>query len=75
MEREALSMDTQRAPESEQPSHFQPFAVLWRSLIGLSIALLVALFFFSPVVLIALTTPIAAVGLDPLTTGLITACY
>jgi enterochelin esterase-like enzyme len=73
MEREALCMDTQRAPESEQPSHFQPFAKLWRSLIGLSIALLVALFFFSPVVLIALTTPIAAVGLDPLTTRLITA--
>jgi enterochelin esterase-like enzyme len=73
MEREALCMDTRRVPESEQPSHFQHYAPLWLSLIGLSIALLVALFFFSPVVLMALTTPIAALGLDPLTTGLITA--
>jgi enterochelin esterase-like enzyme len=73
MERGALCMDTQRAPESERPSHLQHYAILWRSLIGLCIALLVAVFFFSPVVMTALTTPIVAVGLDPLTTGLISA--
>jgi len=71
MEREALSMDTRRVPESERPSYFQHYATLWRSLIGLSIALLVTMFFFSPLVLTALTTPIAAAGLDPLTTRLI----
>jgi enterochelin esterase-like enzyme len=73
MEREALSMDTRRVPESERPSHFQHYATLWRGLIGLSIALLVAMFFFSPLVMTALTTPIAAAGLDPLTTRLISA--
>jgi enterochelin esterase-like enzyme len=65
-------MDTQRVPEPERPSPFQHYALLWRILIGLGIALLVALFFFSPPVLTTLTTPIAALGLDPLTTGLIT---
>jgi enterochelin esterase-like enzyme len=54
-------------------SPFQRYAPLWRFLIGLSIALLEALFFFSPLVMMALITPIVAVGLDPLTTGLITA--
>ncbi len=44
----------------------------WRSLIGLSIALLTTLFFFSPLMRV-LTTPIVAVGLDPLTTSLISA--
>jgi enterochelin esterase-like enzyme len=74
MERETLSMmETRREQESERPSLFQRYAPLWRFLIGLSIALLVALFFFSPLVLTALTTPIVAVGLDPLTTRLITA--
>jgi pimeloyl-ACP methyl ester carboxylesterase len=63
-------MDTRRVPEPERPSHFQHYALLRRSLIGSGIALFVALFFFSPVVMTALTTPIAAVGLDPLTTGL-----
>jgi enterochelin esterase-like enzyme len=66
-------MDTQRAPEPERPSPLQRYASLWRGLIGVIIALLVAVFFFSPVVLPTLTTPIAAAGLDPLTTGSITA--
>jgi len=66
-------MDTQRAPESERPSLFQHYAPLWRSLIGSGITLLVAVFFFSPPVMTALTTPIAAVGLDPLTAELISA--
>ncbi len=66
-------MDTQRAPVPERPSRLQRDAPLWRSLIGLGIALLVALFFFSPPVMTALTTPIAAVGLDPLTAELISA--
>jgi enterochelin esterase-like enzyme len=65
-------MDTQRTPESERPSHFQRYAPLWRGLIGLSIALLTTLFFFSPIMTV-LTTPIVAVGLDPLTTSLISA--
>jgi enterochelin esterase-like enzyme len=68
-------MDTRRVPESERPSYFQHYAPLWRSLIGLSIALLVALFFFSPPVMTALTAPIAAVGLDPLSSGLISALF
>jgi enterochelin esterase-like enzyme len=66
-------MDTRREPDPAQPSHFHRYAPLWRFLIGLSIALLVALFFFSPLVMMALITPIVAVGLDPLTTRLITA--
>jgi len=66
-------MDTQRVPEPERSSRLQRFAPPWRCLIGLGIALLVALIFFSPIVVTALTTPIAAVGLDPLTTGLISA--
>ncbi len=68
-------MGTRSVPESERPSPFQRDAPLWRSLIGLGIALLVALFFFFPPVLTALTSPIAAVGLDPLTTGLISALF
>ena len=68
-------METRREQESERPSLFQRYAPLWRFLIGLSIALLVALFFFSPLVMTALTTPIVAVGLDPLTTRLITALF
>src|SRR5258708_2254186 len=68
-------MGTRRVPESERPSPFQRYAPLWRILIGLGIALLVALFFFFPPVLTALTSPIAAVGLDPLTTGLISALF
>lgn len=68
-------MDTQSAPESERPSRRQRYALLWRILIGLGIALLVTWFFFSPPVLAALTTPIVAVGLDPLTTGLISALF
>jgi hypothetical protein len=66
-------MDAQKVPGLDRSSRFQRFARLWRGLIGLSIALLVAVFFFSPIVMTALTTPIAAVGLDPLSTGLITA--
>ncbi len=66
-------MDTQRAPESEQPSRWKRYAPLWRGLIGLSIALLTTVFFFSPVVLLSLTTPIVAVGLNSLTTTLISA--
>ena len=72
-EREAFSMDTGSIPESERPSRLQHYAPFWRSLIGSGIALLVALFFFSPVVMTALTTPIAAAGLDPLTARLISA--
>jgi len=68
-------MDTRRVPEPERPSRFQHYAPLWRSLIGLSISLLVAVFFFSPVVMTALTAPIAAVGLDPLSTRLISALF
>ncbi|HXZ04637.1 MAG TPA: alpha/beta hydrolase-fold protein [Ktedonobacteraceae bacterium] len=66
-------MDTRRGTEPERTSHFQRYGPFWRTLIGLSIGLLITIFFFSPVVLNALTTPIVAVGLDPLTTGLITA--
>lgn len=68
-------MDTQRVPESGRLSRFQHSAPLWRSLIGSGVALLVALFFFSPPVMTALTTPIVAVGLDPLTTELISALF
>src|SRR5260221_11543684 len=68
-------MDTRRVPEPERPSRFQHYPPLWRSLIGLSISLLVAVFFFSPVVMTALTAPIAAVGLDPLSTRLISALF
>jgi enterochelin esterase-like enzyme len=64
-------MDSRRVPESEQPSHIQRYATLWRGLIGLSISLVVSICFFSPVVMTALTTPIAAAGIDPLTTRLI----
>jgi enterochelin esterase-like enzyme len=66
-------MDTRRAPEPERSSHSLGSAPIRRILIGVIIALLVAVFFFSPVVLPAFTTPITAVGLDPLTTELITA--
>jgi enterochelin esterase-like enzyme len=66
-------VDTQRISEPERPSHFQHYAPLWRILIGLGIAPLVAWFFFSPPVLTAFITPIAAAGLDPLTTRLISA--
>ena len=72
-EREAISMDTGSVPESERPSRLQHYAPFWRSLIGSGTALLVALSFFSPVVMTALTTPIAAAGLDPLTARLISA--
>jgi enterochelin esterase-like enzyme len=67
-------MDTQKTPESERPSRFQRSIPLWRSLIGVSIALLVSVFFFSPI-MVALTTPIVAVGLDLLTTALISALF
>lgn len=73
VQKETLSVDTQRVPEPERPSRFQHYAQLWRVLIGLGIALLVTWFFFSPPVLAALTTPIVAAGLDPLTTSLISA--
>ena len=66
-------MDTRRAPESERPSRWKRYSPLWRSLIGLIIALLTALFFFSPVVMTPFITPIVAIGLDPLTTALISA--
>ncbi len=65
--------DTQTSPESEQLSHFQRYAQLWHSLIGLIIALLATLLFFSPVVMPVLTDPIVAAGLDPLPTALISA--
>jgi enterochelin esterase-like enzyme len=66
-------MDTQKEPEMERSSRLHRYAPLCRILIGSSIALLVTLFFFSPFVMNALITPIVAVGLDPLTTSLITA--
>jgi enterochelin esterase-like enzyme len=66
-------MNTQRTPESEQPSRLQHYAPLWRSLIGLSIALLMTLLFFSPIIMPTIITPIVAIGLDPLTTALISA--
>ena len=68
-------MSAQREPEPVRPSFFQRYAPFWRFLIGFSITLLVALFFFSTPVQTALTTPIVAVGLDPLTTGLISALF
>lgn len=68
-------MNTQRVPESKRPSLVQRYAPLWRGLIGLSIALFTALLFFSPVVMTALTAPITAAGLDPLTTTLISALF
>jgi enterochelin esterase-like enzyme len=68
-------MNTQSAPQPKRPSRYLRYAPLWRSMIGLSIALLTALFFFSPVVMTTITTPIAAVGLDPLTTRLISALF
>ena len=67
-------VETQISPESERPSHFQHYTPLWRSLIGVSSAVLSALFFFSPI-MTALTTPIVAVGFDPLTTELISALF
>src|SRR5438552_5312806 len=73
VQREIFSMDTQKALESERPARWKRYAPLWRGLIGLGIALLTALFFFSPVVLPVLTTPIVGVGLDPLSTELISA--
>ncbi|HZO73672.1 MAG TPA: alpha/beta hydrolase-fold protein [Ktedonobacteraceae bacterium] len=66
--------ETQISPESEQPSHFRRYAPLWHSLIGVSIAMLSALFFFSPIMTF-LTTPIVAVGFDPLPTELISALF
>jgi enterochelin esterase-like enzyme len=66
--------DTQISPELERPSHPRRYAPLWRSLIGVSGAMLSALFFFSPITT-ALTTPIIAVGFDPLPTALISALF
>ncbi len=67
-------VETQISPELERPLLFQRYAPLWRSLIGVSSAVLSALFFFSPITT-ALTTPIVAVGFDPLTTELISALF
>ncbi len=64
-------MDIQRVLRSQRSSPFLRPAALRRILLGLSIALLVTLFLFSPPVLKALTAPIAALGLDPLTARLI----
>ena len=68
-------MDAQKTPESARPPLLQRYAPLWRGLIGSGIALFVTWLFFSPPVLPALTTPIVAVGLDPLTTRLISALF
>ena len=73
--RETLPVNTQRTPELARSSRLQHYAPLWRILIGSGIGLLVAWFFFSPPVLTALTTPIAAIGLDPLTTRLFSALF
>lgn len=73
--KEDFYMDTRKAPELERQARWKRYAPLWRSLIGLIIALLSALLFFSPVVMKTLTAPIAAAGLDPLTTGLISALF
>ncbi|HEU5226703.1 MAG TPA: alpha/beta hydrolase-fold protein [Ktedonobacteraceae bacterium] len=66
--------ETQIPPELALPSHFWRYAPLWRSLIGVGSAMLSALFFFSPI-MTALTTPIVAVGFDPLPTELISALF
>ena len=66
--------ETQISPELARSSHFQRYAPLWRSLIGVGSAMLSALVFFSPITT-ALTTPIVAVGFDPLTTELISALF
>jgi len=68
-------MDMQRVPEPKRLAHFQHYAPLWRIMIGSGIALLTTWFFFSPPILAALTTPIVAIGLDPLTTSLISALF
>ncbi len=68
-------MNTRRVPVSAWVSRILHYTPLWRCLIGLSIALFTALFFFFPVVMTVLTAPIAAVGLDPLTTTLISALF
>jgi enterochelin esterase-like enzyme len=66
---------TQKTPEPIGPARLQRSAPLWRILIGLCIALPVAWFFFSPPILAALSTPIIAIGLDPVTTELICALF
>jgi enterochelin esterase-like enzyme len=60
-------------PEPAQQARFMRYGPFGRCLIGLSLALLITLLFFSPVVKAALTTSIIAIGLDPLTTDLICA--
>ncbi len=72
-QKERLPMDTQSISEPERPARGQHYAPLWRILIGLGIALLINWLFFSPPIQPDLTTPIDAAGLDPLTTGLISA--
>jgi enterochelin esterase-like enzyme len=66
-------MDAQSAFNAERLLRIERYAPFWRSLIGVSFALLIALFFFSPVVTAVFTAPITAVGLDTLTTTLISA--
>jgi enterochelin esterase-like enzyme len=66
-------MGRRRLPESERSTLLQHATPLRRILIGSSAALLVSLCFFSPVVLNAVLTTIVGLGLDPLTSRLITA--
>lgn len=67
-------MDTQKTPEPKRPAIFQRLSPLWSSLIGLSIASLTAVLFFSPIMLF-LTTPIVGAGFDPLSTSLASALF
>jgi enterochelin esterase-like enzyme len=71
--KERFFVDTQSMPGQKRPLYFHKYASFWRILISLTIALFVAGFFFSPLVLNYFSTPIIAIGLDPLPTELIVA--
>ena len=63
-------MSTQRVVEPQRASRVQHYGPLWHILIGLGLALVIGrLFFFAPI-LTTFSTPIVAIGLDPLTTVL-----
>ncbi len=65
-------VDTQRTPDLKRLSLLLRCVPFWRGLIGVILSLLAAVFFFSPIMTF-LITPIIAIGLDPLTTSLISA--
>jgi S-formylglutathione hydrolase FrmB len=64
-------VNIQKVPEPQRSAYFSKNTPLWRILISLGVALIVACFFFSPLVSNYFSTPIVAIGLDPLTTRLI----